>query len=189
MASAKVGHGSGGINRDFVGILPHQANHEVSGVFSRSLDRGRALGHRRDFAGAVHFAPGGKIPRALIDQLAVNRLPLLHVLFAVNQRKFRAGNHRDIAAADDLHQAQRVLDFLIAPGVAGEHGDAEDVGVRGIDQGEDRLHVRAAGTGGVLVNDYFAFRLSAEADRKRQNCKCKRATAEQPSHRSLPFRC
>ena len=48
-------------------------------------------------------------------------------------------------------------DFFIAPSVTGGDGDAENIGVGRLHEGEDGLRVGAAGAGAVLVDDNFAF--------------------------------
>ena len=102
----------------------------------------------------------GEVPRTLVKHLAVERFPLRDVFLRVDERKNRAGNNRDIGAADDLEQAQGVLHLLVAPGVTGKHGDTQDVRFRRIDQGENGLHVGATGAGAVLIDDDLAFGLS-----------------------------
>jgi len=72
----------------------------------------------------------GVIPSALVDDFAVERFPLGDVLLAVDERKRCPGNDRNVRAADDLQEAQRVLHFFVAPGVAGEDGDAKDFRIR-----------------------------------------------------------
>ena len=72
----------------------------------------------------------GKIPCALIDNLAVKRFPLGDVFLGANQGEDRSGNHRDVRAAYNFHEAQGVLHFFIPPIVAGENGDAKNIGLR-----------------------------------------------------------
>ncbi len=48
-------------------------------------------------------------------------------------------------------------DFFVAPSVTGDDGDAENIGVGRLHEGEDGLRVGAAGAGAVLVDDNFAF--------------------------------
>ena len=93
--------------------------------------------------------------------LAVERFPLGDVFLGIHERKDGAGNDWDVGAANDFEQAQGVLNFFVAPGVAGNHGDAKHVGIRRIDERENGLHVGAAGPGAVLINDDFAFGLGS----------------------------
>ncbi len=61
-------------------------------------------------------------------------------------------------------------DFFIAPGVSANYGDAEDLGLRRLNQHGDRLHVAAAGSGAVFVDDDLAAGLrDAERGRERQH--------------------
>jgi hypothetical protein len=55
-----------------------------------------------------------------------------------------------------------VLDFFVAPGVTGDYGDAEDVGIGRLHERKDGLRVGAAGAGAVLVDDNFALFLGSE---------------------------
>jgi len=51
-----------------------------------------------------------------------------------------------------------VLDLLVAPLVAREDADAQDIGVGRVQDRQDCLHVRAARTGAVLIDvDLAAF--------------------------------
>ncbi len=163
----EVGHGSGSINGDLVWIFMGHANHEVGGVFGGGLGRGSAIGHGGDFVGTMDGMAMGEIPCALIDDFAVERFPLGDVLLGTDERKDGAGNDRDIRAADDFHQAKGVLNFFVAPGVAGEHGDAEDIGFWRIYERENRLQIGAAGASGVLIDDDFAFALGADGQSKK----------------------
>ena len=111
-----------------------------------------------------------KIPRALVDNFSVTLFPKRRFLFAVHKREFSTGEHGNVRAANDFEQPQRVRDFLVAPGVAGDDRDAEDFRVRRIDQREQRLHVAAAGAGAILVEDDFPFglRCGREGSRKKE---------------------
>ena len=48
-------------------------------------------------------------------------------------------------------------DFGLEPLVAGDDGDAEDFGLRRLDEEKCGLEVGAGGAGGVLVDDEFAL--------------------------------
>src|SRR5580700_5498036 len=155
----EVGHGSGSVDGDFVGELMNHPDHEMRSVFRRSLAGGSTFGHRWNFVRTVHGVMAREIPGALVDDLAVKRFPLSDVLLGIDERKNGARNHRNVRAANDFEQTQGVLYFLVPPGVAGEYGDAKNIGLRRIDQSEDGLHVRSTGSGAVLINDHFAFGL------------------------------
>jgi len=155
----EVGHRAGGVDGDVVWIFIDHAHEKVCGVFGGGFCGGRAFWHGRDFVGAVDGVTLGIVPCALVDDFAVERFPLGDVLLAVHQREGGAGEDGNVGAADDLEEAQGVLDFFVAPGIAGKDGDAENVSVRRIDERKDGLHVGAAGAGGVLVDDDFALGL------------------------------
>lgn len=59
----------------------------------------------------------GVVPRALINDFAVERFPLSDVLLAVDQRKSGAGQDRNVGAADDLQEAEGVLNLFVPPGM------------------------------------------------------------------------
>src|ERR1700722_104456 len=104
----------------------------------------------------------GIVPRALIDELAVERLPARDKFLAVNQRKSGAGNYRNVGAADNFEQAQSVLDFFVAPRVPGDDGNAENVGLGRLDQRQDGLRASPAGAVAIFVNYDLPFFLGGE---------------------------
>src|SRR5579862_3028290 len=110
----------------------------------------------------MHWMPAGIVPRALIDELAVERFPARDEFLAVHQWKCRAGNHRNVRAADNFEQAQSVLDFFVAPGVSGDNSDAENVGFGRLDQREYGLRASPARAVAIFVNYDFPFFLSSE---------------------------
>ena len=59
---------------------------------------------------------------------------------------------------DDLEQAQCVRHFFVAPLVPAHDGDAQHVHLRRLNQHQQRLHVAAAGSGAVFVDDDLAAR-------------------------------
>ena len=140
----EIGHRSSRVNGYVVGILMDHADHEMRRVFRGWLCGGSAFGQRRNFVRAVDTVAPGKIPCALVKDLAVERFPLGDVFLGANQRKYRSGNHRDVRAANNFHKPQSVLHFFIPPVVAGENGDAKNIGFRRIDNRKNGLHVGAA---------------------------------------------
>jgi len=72
--------------------------------------------------------------------------------------------------AGQLEHAQGVLRLLIAPCVAGDHGDAEHLHIRGLEQRQNGHLVRAAGPGAVLIDEHKALlrRRRGRAGRKQQ---------------------
>ena len=62
-----------------------------------------------------------------------------------DQWENRARHYRNVSAANDFKQTQRVRDFLIPPLISTDHSYAENVDLWGLDQQEEGLHVAAAG--------------------------------------------
>src|ERR1700693_5236322 len=110
----------------------------------------------------MHGMATGIVPRALIDELAVEHFPARDEFPAVHQRKRRARNYRNVCSADDFEQAQSVLDFFVAPRVSSDDRNAETVGLGRLDQREDRLRASPAGAVAIFVNYDFPFFLSSE---------------------------
>jgi hypothetical protein len=79
----------------------------------------------------------------------------LGFVVGADQRKDSSGYYGDVGAADDFEEAEGSGDFLVAPLVAGDDGDAEDFDFGGLEEEEKGLQVTAAGPGAVLVDDDF----------------------------------
>jgi hypothetical protein len=73
-----------------------------------------------------------------------------------DQRENSSWDYGDIGASDDFEEAEGAGDFLVAPLVAGDYGDAEDFDLWRLEEDEKGLHVAAAGAGAVLVDDDLA---------------------------------
>jgi hypothetical protein len=58
-----------------------------------------------------------------------------------------------------------VLHFFVAPGIAGHHGDAEHIRLRGIYDGKHCLHVRATRAGAILIDNHFVLLLRKQRRR------------------------
>src|SRR5487761_555962 len=132
----KVGERAAFVNCDLMRIAMDHADHEVRGVFVRGLGGWRAFDEGRNFVWAVSFA-GRPVPGALIHDFAIERFPAGDEFLAVVEREDGAGDDGNVRAADDFEHAQGVGDFFVAPLVAGDDGDAEDVGLRRLNQRED----------------------------------------------------
>jgi hypothetical protein len=63
------------------------------------------------------------LPSFMLSNLVAKIGVLLDV--DATQGKHRAWNHRHIGPLHQLEHAQSVVHFLVAPGVAGHHGDAQ----------------------------------------------------------------
>ena len=111
----QVGHGAALVNRHFVRIFVHHPHQEMRRVFIGWLGGWRPFRQRRHHE---WFVPPALVPGALIRHLAVALLPQSCLLAGAHQRERRAFHNRDIRAAHDLEQPQRVRHFLIAPLVA-----------------------------------------------------------------------
>jgi hypothetical protein len=81
---------------------------------------------------------------------------VLRFIASPEEWKGRSTEDRDFGASHDLEQTQRVGDFLIAPLIAADDGDSEEVDLRGLEQHQQRLHVAAAGAGTILIENDFA---------------------------------
>jgi len=79
----------------------------------------------------------------------------LGFVVGADQREDGSGDYADVSAADDFEEAEGAGDFLVAPLVAGDDGDAEDLDFGRLEEDEKGLHVAAAGPGAVLVDDDF----------------------------------
>jgi len=81
-----------------------------------------------------------------------------------------SGDYGDVGASDDLEETESAGDFLVAPLVAGDYGDAEDFDFGGLEEDEEGLHIAAAGTGAVLVDDDLAARLGGGEGGEEECC-------------------
>ena len=79
------------------------------------------------------------------------------LLLRADQGKHRAQGHRHVGGADQFEHAQRVLRLVVAPGVAGDHGDAENLHVRGLQQHHHGHLIRAARSRTILIDEHQAF--------------------------------
>jgi hypothetical protein len=102
------------------------------------------------------FVPPALIPSAGEGDLAVACLPEESFLASMDERKNGAGEDWNVGAADEFEKAESVGDFFVAPLIAAGDGDAEDLHLGRLNEGEQRLHVAAAGAGAVLIDDNFA---------------------------------
>src|SRR5260370_26314439 len=80
---SEVGHGTGGVNRDLMRVPVNHPDKEMRGVFVGGFRGWRSLGHRWDFPGTMDRMLFCIVPRALVDNLSVKRLPALALLFTV----------------------------------------------------------------------------------------------------------
>src|ERR1700683_2241799 len=119
----------------------------------------RRLGRRPSFWKLRHhkrLMPPAVIPRARVGYFSVTLLPGLGFLTAADQRERRSGHNRNVGAADDLQQAQRMRHFLIAPLISAYHRDAKHLYLRRLNQYQQGLHIAAARPRTILVDYDFA---------------------------------
>lgn len=153
----EIGERASGVDGDLMRVEMNHADHEVRCVFGGGCGVRRAFDERGNFEGAVEFfAASSPVPSALVDDFAVERFPVRDELRGIVEREDGAGDDGNVGASDDFEHAESVGDFFVAPAVSGDDGDAEDLGLRGLDEGEDGLLVGGGGAAGVLVNDDFA---------------------------------
>src|ERR1700758_1175370 len=119
-------------------------------IFGRSFRRGLNFGHKRNDVG---FVPPAVVPCARIRNLAVTCLPQLRLVAPANQREDGARDDRDVGASYDLEQTKRVRYFLVAPLIAADDRDSEDLNVRRLNEQRYCLKIASARTGTVLVDD------------------------------------
>ena len=87
--------------------------------------------------------------------------------FGAEEGEDGAGDDGDVGAVDEFEHAEGVGDFFGLPGVARDHGDAEDFYLGGLEQ-EDHGHlVGAGGAGAVLVDEDEALGVGGEGEHTR----------------------
>src|ERR1035437_4250873 len=130
-------------------------------VLGQRFGLGATLPHRGNLVRAV--AGGALIPCTHVYDVAVEFLPEFGFLLRPQQGKCGAAHDRHFGAAHQFQQAKGVRHLLITPGVAGDHGDPQDVHIWRLKQDEDGHHVRPTWSGRVLVDDDVAFVLREQA--------------------------
>src|SRR5215469_6809846 len=143
----------------------NHADEEVRGVFGGGCGVRLAFDERRNFEWAVSFS-GRPVPRALVSDFAIALFPRGDELRGVFEREDGAGDDGNVSASDDFEHAESVGDVLVAPAVAGDDGDAEDLRLRGLDEREDGLQVGGGGAEGVFVDDDFGLLLGGRGQRE-----------------------
>jgi hypothetical protein len=83
-------------------------------------------------------------------------LPDFGLLFRVDQRSHRSGHDWDIGPAGDFDGTQGPLRLFFDPLVADDERDTEHLDIGRLQEQQDRLHVRARRSAGVLVDDHLA---------------------------------
>ena len=108
--------------------------------------------------GFVVVEPDGRLvqPRAGKHLRAVRLFPEQAFRAGVHERKHRAGQHGHVGAAGDFQQPQRVGNAFVAPHVAADHRDAQQVHGWVLQEQGDRLQVGGRRAARVLVDDDLA---------------------------------
>ena len=97
---------------------------------------------------------GGEIsPGAVPGERSGDGLLGIGFGFGAEEGEDGAGDDGDVGAMDELEHAQGVLDLFGLPGVAADHGDAEDLYLGGLEEDHHGHLVGAAGAGAVLVDE------------------------------------
>ena len=78
----------------------------------------------------------------------------------MHQWKRSAAHHWNIRAAQDFEQSKSVGHFLVAPLVPADHGYTEDLYLFRLNQQRHGLHVGAAGSSTIFVDNDLAARLA-----------------------------
>ena len=128
----------------------------MNGVLGRGLGGGLAFGQWGNHEG---FMKPTVVPSAGIGDLAITLLPQLRLLPGADQGKCGTIHHWNVGAAGDFKQPQSVLHFFVAPLIAAGDGYAENFNLRRLNQQQHRLHVAAARSRAVFVEDNFPARL------------------------------
>ena len=135
---------------------------------SSGFDGRQAFGHGRNFVRAVRLEPAQAqlpvpwhcrhpAPCAQPSHFAVERRVEARLFLRADQGKHRAPRHGNVGVAGELQHAQGVQGFFVAPCVAGDHGDAQNLHIGRLQQRQHGHLVRAAGAGAVLIDEHQAF--------------------------------
>jgi hypothetical protein len=73
----------------------------------------------------------------------------------MHEWKYGSRHHRNISTANQFQQPQSMRDLLVAPLVPANDGDAQHFHLGRLNQGQERLHIAAAGSRTVLIDDHF----------------------------------
>src|SRR6185369_14330894 len=148
----QIGHRAALVDCHFMRELVYLAKQEVNCILVCGLGRGLTLGQWWNHEGPV---PPPLVPRARESYPAEPMLPDLGFFTTPHQGEHGPRHHRDILAAHNLEQAQRVRHFFVAPLISADHSNSEDFNLWRLNQQRERLHIAAAGPGAVLIDDYL----------------------------------
>lgn len=160
----------------------HHANEKMRGIFNRRFRCRLAFGQGRN---NKRLVPPAVIPRPRVGDFAVSFLPQLGFIAPSYHRKSRARHDRNIGAANNLKQPQRVRNFFVTPLISANHRRAQHFYLWRLGQDQQRLHIASAGAGEILVDDDLAALLSRGC-RTRQ----RKGDASRHTHAGfMEFRC
>ena len=160
-----VGERPRGVHRDLVGVGMHLADQEMRRILRNRggmrfpLEERRGVPGPREGSGSALPARQGELlaPRPEPGHTAHQRPRQAGFLFGSHQGKHRSQRNRHVAAADQFQHAQGVPRLIIAPGVSRDHGDAEHLDLRGLQQHHHRHLVRTTRAGAVLIDQHQAL--------------------------------
>ena len=116
------------------------------------------------------------VPRAQVSLLAVERFGQPRLFLCPDEGKDRSARHGYVGVAGQLQHAQCMQRLLVAPGIAGDDGDAENCHVRSLKQRHDRHLIGAARTGAVLIDKHQPVLRLRHEGRERQDEKKSRSS-------------
>src|SRR5258708_16774588 len=134
-------------------IFVNHTDHEVSGIFVRGLGAGPPFRKRWDDEGLV---PPALVPSARVGYPSIALLPQLSFLATADQGEHGAGHNRNVRATDDFEQTLRMGYLFVAPLVSTDHGSAQHLDLRRLDQHQKCLQVAATRAAVVLVDTHLA---------------------------------
>ena len=146
----QVRHGTALVDRHLMGIFVHHADQKVSGVLIGRLGSGLPFRKLRNY---VMLMPPAIIPGTGERDFSISCLPQKRFLTAMHQRKHGSRHNRNIGAANELQQSQGMRYLFVAPLVSADDGYAQHFHLRRLNQGQQRLHVAAAGPRTILIDD------------------------------------
>ena len=127
----QVGHRAAGVNRYLIRIFTDHADQKVRCVFGSGLGSGLAFRH---FSQLVRRMIELWSPRSQPGYGAMALLPKFRFFLRSYQRILRSRHNRDVSASDQFEHAQSVSDFRLEPLIARDHCDAQDFGLRRLNE-------------------------------------------------------
>jgi len=111
------------------------------------------------------------VPSALVADFPIEFFPPDDFFFGIDEREDSAGVDLDVGMPGKFEHAERVGDFFVAPLIAGDDGDAENVDVGRLQEQKHRLLVGGGGATSILIEDDLAAGLRMGEGGKNENAK------------------